>query len=74
MIHDWKTLTDRPAATGPIGDPFTANRTYMSIFVALECQALQRCTDAELAAWDRSPFGISLDAYYERLRRAELDA
>ena len=71
MIRDWKTVPDDTAL---IGSPFYACRAYMATFVVLEGLAVQRLTDAELAAYAESfNSPIQFEATAEIERRRSLD-
>ncbi len=70
-IRDWKVV---PHGLGPIGEPFYANRQYMSSFCAQENLAIMRATEKELSQYsaDRNSC-IYILAIEEFGRRAVLD-
>ncbi len=75
MIRSWQVVKPSKghSPSGPIGDPFAANKNYMAAFVVLERMAFMRLTDSELCEWtERRIFSVWYDAKQEQERRRRL--
>lgn len=69
MIRNW-LLASPPSSAYPIGEPFYACRSYMSVFCVLETLAMRQLSDGKL---QHVSAGISVEAYDEMDRRVALD-
>ena len=67
-MKTWRTVV----GSSPLGDPFYAHPTYMSVFCVLEVASLGRLTNSELDRLAARSITLSMLCFDEQRRRDAL--